>query len=58
MEDAHCYITDFNAIPRQGFFAIFDGHAGKATAEWCGEHFHKVNKRKTQGKKRRWMTLD
>ncbi|SAM05098.1 hypothetical protein [Absidia glauca] len=42
MEDAHCYITDFNAIPRQGFFAIFDGHAGKATAEWCGEHFHKT----------------
>lgn len=42
MEDAHCFITDYNSTPRQGFFAIFDGHAGKATAEWCGENFHKV----------------
>ncbi|KAF7729718.1 Protein phosphatase 2C 1 [Apophysomyces ossiformis] len=42
MEDAHSYITDFNGVPRQGFFAIFDGHAGKATAEWCGENFHKT----------------
>ncbi|KAG0175180.1 Protein phosphatase 2C 1 [Apophysomyces sp. BC1034] len=43
MEDAHSYITDFNGVQRQGFFAIFDGHAGKATAEWCGENFHKVD---------------
>ncbi|CAO3588038.1 unnamed protein product [Absidia cylindrospora] len=42
MEDAHCFITDYNSIARQGFFAIFDGHAGKATAEWCGENFHKT----------------
>ncbi|KAG0163538.1 Protein phosphatase 2C 1 [Apophysomyces sp. BC1015] len=42
MEDAHSYITDFNGVQRQGFFAIFDGHAGKATAEWCGENFHKT----------------
>ncbi|KAI9315754.1 phosphatase 2C-like domain-containing protein [Dichotomocladium elegans] len=42
MEDAHCYVTNFLSVPRQGFFAIFDGHAGKATAEWCGLHFHEV----------------
>ncbi|ORZ13089.1 phosphatase 2C-like domain-containing protein [Absidia repens] len=42
MEDAHSFITNYNSIPRQGFFAIFDGHAGKATAEWCGENFHKT----------------
>ena len=42
MEDAHSYITDFIGVPRQGFFAIFDGHAGKATAEWCGANFHNV----------------
>jgi len=24
----------------QGYFAIFDGHAGKHAAEWCGKHFH------------------
>ncbi|KAI9248033.1 phosphatase 2C-like domain-containing protein, partial [Phascolomyces articulosus] len=40
MEDAHSYITDYIGVPRQGFFAIFDGHAGKATAEWCGANFH------------------
>ncbi|KAI8086429.1 phosphatase 2C-like domain-containing protein [Halteromyces radiatus] len=42
MEDAHTVITDFNDVARQGFFAIFDGHAGKATAEWCGNHFHET----------------
>ncbi|KAI8371487.1 phosphatase 2C-like domain-containing protein [Radiomyces spectabilis] len=42
MEDAHAYITDFHGVPRQGFFAIFDGHAGKSTAEWCGANFHKT----------------
>ena len=24
----------------QGYFAVFDGHAGKHAAEWCGHHFH------------------
>ncbi|KAL9551124.1 hypothetical protein MBANPS3_004412 [Mucor bainieri] len=42
MEDAHTFIFDYMGIPRQGFFAIFDGHAGKATAEWCGANFDKV----------------
>ncbi|KAI9489970.1 phosphatase 2C-like domain-containing protein [Zychaea mexicana] len=42
MEDAHSYITDYIGVPRQGFFAIFDGHAGKATADWCGANFHKT----------------
>jgi protein phosphatase PTC1 len=42
MEDAHTFIFDYMGVPRQGFFAIFDGHAGKATAEWCGANFDKV----------------
>lgn len=42
MEDAHTFIFNYMGIPRQGFFAIFDGHAGKATAEWCGKNFDKV----------------
>jgi protein phosphatase PTC1 len=42
MEDAHACIPDFGNIERQGFFGIYDGHAGKATAEWCGENLHKV----------------
>jgi len=40
MEDAHSFVVDFGAVRGQGFFAIFDGHAGKHAAEWCGAHFH------------------
>ncbi|KAI8883884.1 protein phosphatase 2C [Backusella circina FSU 941] len=42
MEDAHTFVFDYMGVPRQGFFAIFDGHAGKATAEWCGANFDTV----------------
>ncbi|KAF9012316.1 phosphatase 2C-domain-containing protein [Cyathus striatus] len=40
MEDAHSFVVDFDAVRGQGFFAVFDGHAGKHAAEWCGAHFH------------------
>lgn len=40
MEDCHSFVTDFGGIKGQGFFAVFDGHAGKDAAEWCGKHFH------------------
>ncbi|BGP45663.1 hypothetical protein JCM10450v2_001493 [Rhodotorula kratochvilovae] len=40
MEDAHSFIYDFGGIRGQGYFAVFDGHAGKHAAEWCGHHFH------------------
>lgn len=40
MEDAHSFVVDFDDIRGQGFFAVFDGHAGKHAAEWCGTHFH------------------
>lgn len=39
---AHSFIYDFGGIRGQGYFAIFDGHAGKHAAEWCGVHFHEV----------------
>ena len=42
MEDSHALIAPFNQIHGQGFFAVFDGHAGKHAAEWCGQHFHEV----------------
>ncbi|KAL0581877.1 mgpp2cl-1, protein phosphatase 2C-like protein 1 [Marasmius crinis-equi] len=42
MEDAHSFVTDFDNIRGQGFFAVFDGHAGKHAAEWCGNHFHEI----------------
>ncbi|KAH8828437.1 phosphatase 2C-like domain-containing protein [Flagelloscypha sp. PMI_526] len=40
MEDSHSFVFDFASVRGQGFFAIFDGHAGKHAAEWCGGHFH------------------
>ncbi|EJU03959.1 protein serine/threonine phosphatase 2C [Dacryopinax primogenitus] len=42
MEDAHSFVVDFAGVRGQGYFAIFDGHAGKHAAEWCGAHFHEV----------------
>ncbi|KAH9935625.1 phosphatase 2C-like domain-containing protein [Fomitopsis serialis] len=39
MEDAHSIVVPFAGIRGQGFFAIFDGHAGKQAAEWCGANF-------------------
>ncbi|KAK3811151.1 MAG: phosphatase 2C-like domain-containing protein [Benniella sp.] len=42
MEDTHAFIYNYEGIPGHGFFAIFDGHAGKAAADWCGQHFHEV----------------
>jgi len=40
MEDAHSFVIDYAGVRGQGFFAVFDGHAGKHAAEWCGHHFH------------------
>ncbi|KAK7057188.1 PPM-type phosphatase domain-containing protein [Favolaschia claudopus] len=40
MEDAHSFVVDFGSVRGQGFFAVFDGHAGKHAAEWCGSNFH------------------
>ncbi|KAF7288649.1 PPM-type phosphatase domain-containing protein [Mycena chlorophos] len=40
MEDAHSFVVDFANVRGQGFFAVFDGHAGKHAAEWCGSNFH------------------
>ncbi|TRM69780.1 phosphatase 2C-like domain-containing protein [Schizophyllum amplum] len=40
MEDAHSFVADFDNVRGQGSFAVFDGHAGKQAAEWCGENFH------------------
>lgn len=42
MEDAHSFVADFDDVRGQGYFGLFDGHAGKHAAEWCGQHFHEV----------------
>jgi len=43
MEDAHSFVVDFDNIRGQGYLGLFDGHAGKHAAEWCGQHFHEVS---------------
>lgn len=45
MEDSHAFVYDYAGVRGQGFFAVFDGHAGKHAAEWCGLHFHDVRTR-------------
>ncbi|KAN0060885.1 mgpp2cl-1, protein phosphatase 2C-like protein 1 [Thecaphora frezii] len=40
MEDSHAFVYNFGGVYGQGFFGVFDGHAGKHAAEWCGQHFH------------------
>lgn len=47
MEDAHSFVYDFAAVKGQGYFAVFDGHAGKHAAEWCGQNFHEVSPPRT-----------
>ncbi|KAK4683518.1 protein phosphatase PTC1, partial [Tremellales sp. Uapishka_1] len=43
MEDSHSFVYDYAGIKGQGYFAVFDGHAGKHAAEWCGQNFHEVS---------------
>lgn len=42
MEDVHTYIANFAEQVDWGYFAIFDGHAGKETARWCGNNLHNL----------------
>ncbi|RPA79164.1 PP2C-domain-containing protein [Ascobolus immersus RN42] len=64
MEDTHSYLYNFSTKGTtkeaegteqtdDGYFAIFDGHAGTYAAEWCGKKLHLVleeNMRKNPGK--------
>ncbi|ODV80427.1 protein phosphatase 2C [Suhomyces tanzawaensis NRRL Y-17324] len=45
MEDVHTYIANFAERVDWGYFAIFDGHAGKDTARWCGNNMHTLLER-------------
>lgn len=40
MEDSHSILYDFNNECGTGFFAVFDGHAGRAAADYAGENLH------------------
>ncbi|ONH65496.1 Protein phosphatase 2C 1 [Cyberlindnera fabianii] len=46
MEDVHTYVENFAERLDWGYFAIFDGHAGKQAAKWCGQHLHSIVERK------------
>ena len=41
MEDAHCVVDKFNGNPKQGFFAVYDGHGGRGIVDFVAEHYHK-----------------
>jgi len=40
MEDRSKCIDEFGNNPKQGFFAIYDGHGGKDVADFCTERLH------------------
>ncbi|ODV86120.1 hypothetical protein CANARDRAFT_196878 [[Candida] arabinofermentans NRRL YB-2248] len=42
MEDVHTYVANFAERLDWGYFAIFDGHAGKQAARWCGSNLHNI----------------
>jgi protein phosphatase PTC1 len=42
MEDTHAFVYDFMKQQDDGYFAIFDGHAGRLAAEYCGSRFHLI----------------
>ncbi|KAH3679611.1 hypothetical protein WICMUC_000843 [Wickerhamomyces mucosus] len=46
MEDVHTYVENFVERLDWGYFAIFDGHAGKQAAKWCGQHLHSIVEKK------------
>ncbi|KAG7857330.1 hypothetical protein KL919_003967 [Ogataea angusta] len=42
MEDVHTYVANFAERLDWGYFAVFDGHAGKNAARWCGSNLHNI----------------
>ncbi|KAJ2458411.1 phosphatase 2C [Coemansia sp. RSA 2424] len=42
MEDAHYHQYDFEGVEGQVLMAVFDGHAGRQAAQWCGDNFADV----------------
>lgn len=42
MEDAHTFIYNYLDKVDSGYFAVFDGHAGPAVADWCSKKMHGI----------------
>jgi protein phosphatase PTC1 len=40
MEDSHMLLYSLIQDKQLAYMAVFDGHGGRAAAEWCGEHLH------------------
>ena len=46
MEDAHCIIPDYGSLPNApaefcaSFIGVFDGHGGRAAAQFCADNVH------------------
>ena len=42
MEDAMAIQGTLNGDENTDFYGLYDGHAGREAASWCGKHVHKV----------------
>ena len=40
MEDAHVTIDQYAGHPRQGYFAVYDGHGGRGVVEFIETQLH------------------
>ena len=40
MEDAHVTVDQYAGHPRQGYFAVYDGHGGRGVVEFIERQLH------------------
>lgn len=56
MEDMHCVVHDFCEKKGDGFFAVYDGHAGKMVADYSSERLHIILKDEINSSKSKSVT--
>lgn len=42
MEDSSKVVSNFQDTPGNGYFGVFDGHAGAFAAKWCATNLYKI----------------